>query len=959
MFHSLTKWVIATSLDEQFVAHYDELVTWAQKFVDGNLAAAEDLVQDTFVRLALRDIDLRQIADVRAYLFVTLRNVHLSQVRRNIARPHEGEGLLDFESVTATLGAVDNHRQRRALYEELSQIARFACLRKRTSKGASALILRFFQGYYPTEVARILGTTEAAIDSRLRVARLETRAFLADPNRLSVGGPFRGERRLEFPPDETTFLDWLRGLIFDTTGHGCLPVERWDEWYGDAAAGPVDVGALAHVVGCETCLEGISRRLGLPSLSDRDPFDTLGRGERPKGAGSGKAARKRDIATSLRTRLEDVFDERPKELRIAVNGVFCGSQVVSAELNEQQVRVVLPERIGFVEVFSEFGTCLLYMDVQPPPDGAAVQTMTSTLGHRRVTATLTFQDAAPMLLVQYEDPAEPLRQLPPRHVPEPAAAIGTWRWGWPFHVAWVRRTVLVVLFLACFLGAWSVFHTPTLQASEVLRRAGAAEASRIAGPGIATHRQLLLEERRPRQSAVLRRRVEVWQDGSRQIQVKRLYDEKGRVIAGVWFSAGGDRVVYEPGAKPRPGESPSATAPITVRDAWMLGPTVADFAAATGGAGAESASLAVMPTTFVLTYRSPDAGAAGVVESTLTVNQVDGLPVAATYLIKESDGITSFTFSETLSERVPMADVQPEAFGLDPSLISSSGESPRITPDMPALRAPAVLETASNAPVVDEAELDATYRLYRAGVWLGRDADITAVNGAFTISARVANRERASEVERVFADGLRARFTLDVDVTPDEALGPTETEAMSSIPMYPSLRGMFAAAPTGDDRDAAIRTFVGNVRRRIDGRRARLTALEALIARWPEPRLRGLGLEWVVSWQAMVQAHAEAIRRDTELLRVQLAPLSRMPASAVPSPRSATPVSSAGQAAELTRELAMLVRAQDAELSGVLQPCATGSCGEPATDRLIQSLAAVEQAASRFSQFYVKFGQNN
>jgi hypothetical protein len=43
-----------------------------------------------------------------------------------------------------------------------------------------------------------------------------------------------------------------------------------------------------------------------------------------------------------------------RQLRIAVNGLFVGSQAVSGALSEQRVKILVTERIGFIEIFSEW-----------------------------------------------------------------------------------------------------------------------------------------------------------------------------------------------------------------------------------------------------------------------------------------------------------------------------------------------------------------------------------------------------------------------------------------------------------------------------------------------------------------------------------------------------------------------------------------------------------------------------
>ena len=88
-----------------------------------------------------------------------------------------------------------------------------------------------------------------------------------------------------------------------------------------------------------------------------------------------------------------------------MNGLFVGSQVVSGGFCEQRIRLLTGERIGFIEVFSEFGVCLLYTDVTPPPDGLAEQGVRVELsGGRTVSLRLTFAGEDPFVEVVYCDP---------------------------------------------------------------------------------------------------------------------------------------------------------------------------------------------------------------------------------------------------------------------------------------------------------------------------------------------------------------------------------------------------------------------------------------------------------------------------------------------------------------------------------------------------------------------------
>jgi hypothetical protein len=75
-------------------------------------------------------------------------------------------------------------RERLQVKEELRGVCEYACLRKDTSKAGSVLILRFFHGFYPKEIAKILRSPLRLANDWLRIARHEARAYLEHPSTL-------------------------------------------------------------------------------------------------------------------------------------------------------------------------------------------------------------------------------------------------------------------------------------------------------------------------------------------------------------------------------------------------------------------------------------------------------------------------------------------------------------------------------------------------------------------------------------------------------------------------------------------------------------------------------------------------------------------------------------------------------------------------------------------------------
>lgn len=422
------RWPASDTLDDCFIAHYAHLVARAQQLLGRDRQAAEDLVHDVYLRLALRRFDVATVQNVEAYLVTTLRNVHLSQVRRGRSTASSTTSIIDYDSLIASLRSLASDEDRRDAHEALRHVARYACQRKRSSKGASVLILRFFHGYYPAEIARIVRTSEAAVAGRLRLARAEARAHLADPTPVRTFG----RRHRDVPPDDgTAFVLALRQAIFDSRTGDCLSSRALDHVYAGHHTDPLDTGMLAHLVSCPLCLDAVNHRLGLPLLADRHPGDTLGRGPTNTGGGSSGAA---DLTSILRTKLDDARGEEPNELQIVVNGLFIGSQAINSPLSEQRLKVLVTEPVGFVEIFDEHGTCLLYLDVVAPPAGLAAQSAHVALHHgRRLSAAIAFADAAPTVDVVYLDPAAPSEaRAVVAVIDAPAAATSALSWlVWP------------------------------------------------------------------------------------------------------------------------------------------------------------------------------------------------------------------------------------------------------------------------------------------------------------------------------------------------------------------------------------------------------------------------------------------------------------------------------------------------------------------------------------------------
>jgi RNA polymerase sigma-70 factor, ECF subfamily len=165
-----------TSLGEHLDALYR--AAWA---LCGSREDAEDLVQETFVRVLARPRDVKHGGD-RAYLMSALRNTFYSRLRTNSRRPRATQTLEDVAAVEPR-AAVQPERA-----AEVSEI--FAAIERLPEDFRLALAAVDILGLSYGEAAEALDTPEATITTRIYRARQRIVRELNDqpdpPNRPAV-----------------------------------------------------------------------------------------------------------------------------------------------------------------------------------------------------------------------------------------------------------------------------------------------------------------------------------------------------------------------------------------------------------------------------------------------------------------------------------------------------------------------------------------------------------------------------------------------------------------------------------------------------------------------------------------------------------------------------------------------------------------------------------------------------
>lgn len=524
-------------------------------------------------------------------------------------------------------------------------------------------------------------------------------------------------------------------------------------------------------------------------------------------------------------------------------------------------------------------------------------------------------------------------------------------------------TTLVTCAIAIWL--WTVWDDPRLSASQVLNTARAADARTVL-PGHASHRVLSVEERvLPRSDVVRRQRVEIWRDRAGGITARRLYNERSQIAAGEWARPDGTRTIYRAGERPKVEAAPQTRSALSSVDVWRREPTADDFIAL--AASLDEVTVTTRQDDYVLTYRPQSARENGLIEATLAVAKSNGRATAQTVLLREESQLREFTLMETGIEQVPYEKVAPHVFQPEPVLLGDVIEIPEpiVTPvPVPTHPSTATIKVPSLTPSqLDQIELDAAYRLFRSKIWLGQNGEVTRTAQGIQVRSSVAREDDKATLDRNFEGFIQhPAVTLDfavsepAEIASEPALDPA---LLQKMPVYAMLQEFFSWNKSEVRRDEAIRTVTDWVLTTIKKRAERLRALQTLITRWPEERLHDIELESVVTWQRMVQEHAQGIRQDTELLRVQLVPVFR--AEAVPSTRdqsASSPImTSVADAAEAAALLETFVVEQDEALRAAFEPCGTPPCAQMNLSRLMESFSAIESVAGRFADFHLRFSR--
>jgi len=911
---------ISSNHEEVFVQRYDWLLGRALLITQGDRIAGEDLVQEAFVQFTFNRPDLGSIKYLDAYLYGMLRNLHLMDLRRATHRRSEPLALIDFDSIELGLRTRDLSQVIQTK-NELALICQYSCKRKKTSKAGSVLILRFFHGYYPSEISLVIRSSRPVVSELLQIGRKEARRFSEDPSSLSFLGNANDiqdvslETGLSYP----VILNGLRRAIFRSRSGSCFSRAELEEMYRVDRPAPVDIEVLAHLVSCEACIDAVNEILNLPLLADRNPSDMLSPNKTEKGGGSdsdgsdgpgGGTAHLENIRKKCRRHARSVFEHEPSELCVSVNGDRQFWQKIASPICEQTFSLEPSDKIELLEISSEQGVRLLMMQVEQN----AAQSTEVVLSEGRILRLRLDQSASrPLVRVCYEHP----NHLNDTKVTVTAEADDVsprqdnrdWHnrfretMGWFFGTFTIPKFALTLVLLS-LIGAAAFLLTKSFRsensvkeplAADLLHRAISVEQAYLTRTDIVLHRSIKVDRmeliNNAKQVPTSTYKIEIWRNAEHGITTHRLFNQQDKLVAGLWQRHDGIQTIYQHGKAPELKLVSSNQQPISLLTFWQEEPTAAEFKRIASGECGTELHVEELTSTYLITYDRKPTCNAQVFKASVALTKAELHVTEMTVVVNEaSSGVNSplqlveYHFTESSFERHSPSMVPSSTFEPEKELLNNeSNRVGKAYPVSPVVTAP---ETATRPVATADLEVELLQLLHDANADLGEQITVTrSRDGLLRVAGVVETEQRrsallstlkpiidthAASVElNTIADALKSQ-TLSLDNRPSESIEVSEPES-ARMPLENDLRKFFSYE--GDRADELSQQFAMRIIVTSRNSMTHIYALKRLLRQFSPEEFKELGVDAKAKWLGLLQAHANAYKAQVDLIRSELQPV--------------------------------------------------------------------------------------
>jgi RNA polymerase sigma-70 factor (ECF subfamily) len=157
------------TMDTTLSFYMDGLYGYAM-VLTGDATAAADLVQETYVRA----MELREVCNVKAWLYTILRNVRLNQLRQQRTRP---QLLADENTADLVVETAKDPHPLHVSKPEVEQVREV--IMRLPLEFREIILLREYGELSYQEIAALLGCPPGTVMSRLATARSKLRTLLS------------------------------------------------------------------------------------------------------------------------------------------------------------------------------------------------------------------------------------------------------------------------------------------------------------------------------------------------------------------------------------------------------------------------------------------------------------------------------------------------------------------------------------------------------------------------------------------------------------------------------------------------------------------------------------------------------------------------------------------------------------------------------------------------------------
>ncbi len=538
---------------------------------------------------------------------------------------------------------------------------------------------------------------------------------------------------------------------------------------------------------------------------------------------------------------------------------------------------------------------------------------------------------------------------------------------------WWRPGWLIVLMSAIVIGGFLYFKinlSRTVTATDLLQRADVAEKTTNEQVDHAKHRFINLEERRSAEGAIVaQHKIEIWENRGSGVAAQRLYDQSSKLIGGTWQKADGTRVVYHHGSRPQ--SQPATGSPddllLNLEDIWQLQPSAQSFAALIEQpvfAAVEESSA-----TYVLRYeKGRTIGASQLLKATLTLSKSDLHPIEQTLLVLRGGVLREFRFVEASFELVPLKDVAPKVFEIEPDLTGGAGEPGRpgdwAFRDLTASRVPPSPSTSAPPVASAELEVDVAYLLNRAKADRNEQVNLTrSAGGSLRVEGVVDTQERKNEFLRALAPvsnnpavkiEIRTVAEATEQSTPGTISVQQEEETTNTVAANEELRAYFLKRDPDGPVDESIRNYSSRMVHYSYDALFHAIELKRLINRFETFDMRAVAPDARNKWLAMIHEHAAGLEQKTALLRQETQPVF-FPGAALSTAEEIL-IQSDDDLARAVERLHKLTLSNNTAVRAALTISAQSSAVPIRSTSFLQSLQRAEQLARSIRRYQAASG---